>query len=85
MFTYWDASCIAKKVTEEILHKIYTEKGAITSIRLVLSNVNVTKEFTLFQVATSQLMLGRRSLAIWVHSNSSIKNLTPFEDDAEIR
>ena len=85
MFTYWDASRIAKKITEEILHKIYTEKGAITSIRLVLSNVNVTKEFTLFQVATSQLMLGRRSLAIWVHSNSSIKNLTPFEDDAEIR
>ena len=24
-------------------------------------------------------------LAIWVHSNSLIKNLTPFEDDAEIR
>ena len=21
----------------------------------------------------------------WAHSNSSIKNLTPFEDDAEIR
>ena len=85
MFTYWDASSIAKKITEDILHKIYTEKGAITSIRLVLSNVNVTKEFTLLQVATSQLMLGRRSLAIWVHSNSLIKNLTPFEDDAEIR
>ena len=30
-------------------------------------------------------MLGRRWLAIWVHSNSLIKNLTPFEDDAEIR
>ena len=29
-------------------------------------------------------MLGRRWLAIWVHSNSLIKNLTPFEDDAEI-
>ena len=22
---------------------------------------------------------------MWVHSNSLIKNLTPFEDDAEIR
>ena len=85
LFSYWDASSIAKKIPEEILHKIYTEKGAITSIRLVLSNVNVTKDFTLFQVATSQLMLGRRSLAIWVHSNSLIKNLTPFEDYAEIR
>ena len=30
-------------------------------------------------------MLGRRWLAIWVHSNSLIKNLTPFEDYAEIR
>ena len=30
-------------------------------------------------------MLGRRWLAICVHSNSLIKNLTPFEDDAEIR
>ena len=29
-------------------------------------------------------MLGRRWLAIWVHSNSLIKNLTPFEDDAGI-
>ena len=47
--------------------------------------MEVRKEFTCFQVATSQLMLGRRWLAIWVHSNSLIKNLTPFEDDAEIR
>ena len=30
-------------------------------------------------------MLGRRWLAIWVHSNSLIKNFNPFEDDAEIR
>ena len=30
-------------------------------------------------------MLGSRWLAIWVHSNSLIKNLTLFEDDAEIR
>ena len=33
---------------------------------------------------TSQLMLGRRWLAISVHSNSLVKSLTPFEDDAEI-
>ena len=26
-----------------------------------------------------------RWLAIWVHNNSLIKNLTSFEDDAEIR
>ena len=30
-------------------------------------------------------MLGRRWLAIWVHSDSLIKNLTPFEDEAEVR
>ena len=46
------------------------------------------KEFTDtgFQVAISQLML-EKALAscIWVHSNSSIQNLIPFEDDAEIR
>ena len=47
--------------------------------------MEVGKEFTCFQVATSQLMLGRRWLAIWVYSNSLIKNLTAFEDDAEIR
>ena len=42
------------------------------------------KRVYMFPSATSQLMLGRRWLAIWVHSNSLIKNLTPFEDDAEI-
>ena len=85
MFTYYDTSSVAKKITEDILHKIYTDKGVITGIWIVLFTVEVRKKFTGFQVATSQLMLGRRWLAIWVHSNSLIKNLTPFEDDAEIR
>ena len=31
-FTYYDPSSVAKKITEDILHKIYTEKGAITGI-----------------------------------------------------
>ena len=44
-FTYYDPSSVAKKITEDILHKIYTEKGAITSIWLVLSTVEVRKEF----------------------------------------
>ena len=44
------------------------------------------KRVTGFQVATSQLMLGRRWLVtIQVHSNSLIKNLIPFEDGTEIR
>ena len=47
--------------------------------------MEVRKKFTGFQVATSQLMLGRRWLAIWVHSNSLIKNLTPLEDDVGTR
>ena len=47
--------------------------------------MEMRKEFACSQVATSSLMLGRSLLAKWVHSNSLIKNLTPFEDDAEIR
>ena len=35
-------------------------------------------------LATSQLMLEEVASYIWVHSNSVIKNLIPFEDDAEI-
>ena len=35
-------------------------------------------------LATSQLMLEEVASYIWAHSNSLIKNLTPFEDDAEI-
>ena len=42
-----------RKFTEDILHKIYAEKGAITGIRLVLSSVEVRKEFTGFQMTTS--------------------------------
>ena len=36
-------------------------------------------------LATSQLMLEEVASYIWAHSNSLIKNLTPFEDDAKIR
>ena len=43
---------MAKKITEDILHKIYIGKGAITGIWLVLFTVEVRKEFTDFQVAT---------------------------------
>ena len=31
------------------------------------------------------MMLEEVASYIWAHSNSLIKNLTPFEDDAEIR
>ena len=30
LITYQDASSVAKKTTEDIFHKIYTEKGAVT-------------------------------------------------------
>ena len=49
MFTYYDESSAAKKITEDILNEIYTEKGTITGIWLVLSTVEVRKEFTGFQ------------------------------------
>ena len=39
-------------------------------------------------LATSQLMLEEEAsyiyICIWAHSNTLIKNLTPFENDAEI-
>ena len=38
-----------KKTTEDILNKVYTEKPTITGIWLVLSTVEVRKEFTGFQ------------------------------------
>ena len=46
---------VANKITEGILHKIYKEKGVIIGILLVLSTVEVRKEFTDtgFRVATS--------------------------------
>ena len=43
------------------------------------------KSLQVSKVATRQLMLGRRWLAIWVPSDSLIKCLTPFEDDTDIR
>ena len=49
MFTYSDASSAAKKIVEDILNKIYTEKGTVTDIWLALSTVEVIKEFTSFQ------------------------------------
>ena len=36
-------------------------------------------------LATSQLMLEEVASYIWAHSNSVIKNLIHFEDEAEIR
>ena len=35
-------------------------------------------------LATIQLILEEVASYIWAHSNSLIKNVTPFEDDAEI-
>ena len=52
-----DASRMAEKIAEEknhILHKIYTDLWlALTRIWLVLSPVEMRKEFIDFQVATS--------------------------------
>ena len=78
LLTYQDISSVAKEITEDILHKIYTEKGT----------VEVRQEFsdTGFQVGTSQLMLEKEVASyIWVHSDFLIKNVTSFEDDTELR
>ena len=49
--------------------------------------MEVRKEFTGFESGSNlgSITVGRRWLAIWLHSNSLNKNLTPLEDDAEIR
>ena len=50
--------------------------------------MEVRKEFTGFQSGnklTDARTVERRWLAIWVHSNSLIKYLTPLEDDEGIR
>ena len=82
------SSAAKKKTTEDILNKIYTEKGTVTDIWLVLFTVDVRTEFTGFQSGNNLAdarTAGRRWLAIWVHSDSLIKNLTPLENNAEIR
>ena len=79
LFTYQDTSRAAKKITADILHKAYTEKGAIT---VVLSTVEVRKEFTYFQMATdARCQEGGNQL----YGCIVTLQLTPFEDDAEIR
>ena len=50
--------------------------------------MEVRKEFIGFQSGKKLAYartVGRRWLAIWVHSNSLIKDLTPLEDDVGIR
>ena len=46
---------VTKKITEDILHNIYKEKGVIIGILLVLSTLEVRKGFidTGFRVAPS--------------------------------
>ena len=81
-----ETSSVTKKITDDILNKIYTEKGAITGISLILSTVDVRKEFTGFQLAKSQLMLEKGAGQLCgCLGNSLIKSLKPFEDDAKIR
>ena len=54
-----------EKITEDILNKIYTEKGTITGIWLVLSNVEVRKEFAGFQ-SGNKLADARKEMASYM-------------------
>ena len=47
--------------------------------------MEVRKEFTGFQSDNKLADARKEVTSSRVHSNSLIKNLTPFEDDAEIR
>ena len=53
-----------KKITEDIVNKIYTEKGTITGIWLVLSTAEVRKEFTGFQSGSNLAV--RKDLASYM-------------------
>ena len=50
----------------------------------MISFIHCGNEKRVYRFPRGNKILGRRWLATWVHSNSLIKNLTPFEDDAEI-
>ena len=52
-------------MTEDILNEIYTEKGIITGIWLVLSTVEVRKEFTGFQ-SSNKLVGARKEVASYM-------------------
>ena len=54
-----------KKITEDILNKIYIEKGIITSIWLFLFTVEVRKEFTGFQ-SSNKLADARKEVASYM-------------------
>ena len=54
-----------EKITEDILNKIYTEKGTITGIWLVLSTEEVGKEFTGSQSA-NKLADARKEVASYM-------------------
>ena len=55
-----------KKSTEDILNKIYTEKGTVTGIWLVLSTVEVRKEFTGFQSGNKLADDARKEVASYM-------------------
>ena len=54
-----------KKITEDVLNKMYTEKGTITGIWLVLSTVEVRKESTGFQ-SGNKLADARKEVASYM-------------------
>ena len=65
MFTFQDASSVAKKIIEDILHKIYTEKGAITGA-LLLSTVEMGK-YSLYMFPSGiKLADARKELASYM-------------------
>ena len=55
------------KKTQGILNKIYTEEGSITGIWLVLSTVEVRKEFTGFQ-SGNKLTDARKEVASYMRA-----------------
>ena len=54
-----------ERITEDILNKIYTEKGTITGTWLVLSTVEVRKELAGFQ-SGNKLADARKEMASYM-------------------
>ena len=66
LVTYQDTSSAAKKIIEDILHNIYTEKGAITGIRLILFTAEVGKEFSYMFPSGNKLADAKKEVASYM-------------------
>ena len=75
-----------KKITEDILHKIYTQKRCNNWHMISFIHCGSEKRVYIFPSGNKSAN-ARKEVASYMGAqcNPLIKNLTTFEDDAEIR